>query len=51
MSGVMLKVAVYGLLRFTSICWPELSSVWTIGLLALGFGGAAIAADLRKLRS
>lgn len=44
MSGVMLKVAVYGLLRFTSICWPELSSVWTIGLLALGFGGAAIAA-------
>ena len=24
MSGAMLKVAIYGLLRFTSVCWPAL---------------------------
>ncbi|HOC18600.1 MAG TPA: proton-conducting transporter membrane subunit [Vicinamibacterales bacterium] len=44
MSGAMLKVAVYGLLRFTSACWPDLPAVWGIGLLVLGLGGAAKAA-------
>jgi hydrogenase-4 component B len=43
MSGVMLKVALYGLLRFTDTCWPELGSAWGIGLVALGLAGAAIA--------
>ena len=43
MSGVMLKVAVYGLLRFMSVCWPALPGAWGIGLLALGLGGAAVA--------
>ncbi|HEY3384383.1 MAG TPA: proton-conducting transporter membrane subunit [Vicinamibacterales bacterium] len=43
MSGVMLKVAIYGLLRFTSVCWPELPSGWGIGLLVLGLGGAGVA--------
>jgi formate hydrogenlyase subunit 3/multisubunit Na+/H+ antiporter MnhD subunit len=43
MSGVMLKVAVYGLLRFLSVCWPALPGGWGIGLLVLGLGGAAVA--------
>jgi formate hydrogenlyase subunit 3/multisubunit Na+/H+ antiporter MnhD subunit len=41
MSGVMLKVAVYGILRFTSICWPDLAGGWGIAMIALGLGGAA----------
>ena len=49
MSGVMLKVAVYGLIRFTSVCWPELAGAWGIGLLALGLGGAAVAAIYANL--
>jgi hypothetical protein len=44
MSGVMLNVAIYGLLRFTSVCWPRMPAVWGGGLLALGLGGAAVAA-------
>ena len=44
MSGAMLKVAIYGLLRFTSACWPDLPGSWGIGLLVLGLGGAAKAA-------
>ena len=43
MSGVMLKVAVYGLLRFTSICWPTLPAGWSLALGALGLGGAIVA--------
>jgi hydrogenase-4 component B len=43
MSGVMLNVAIYGLLRFTSTCWPALPAAWGAGLLALGLGGAAVA--------
>jgi hypothetical protein len=43
MSGVMLNVAIYGLLRFTSTCWPEMPSAWGWGLLALGLAGAAVA--------
>jgi hydrogenase-4 component B len=43
MSGVMLNVAIYGLLRITSVCWPELPAAWGAGLLALGLGGAAVA--------
>ena len=43
MSGVMLNVAIYGLLRFTSTCWPALPASWGAGLLALGLGGAAVA--------
>ena len=43
MSGVMLKVALYGLIRFTTVCWPALPGAWGIGLLALGLGGAAVA--------
>lgn len=44
MSGAMLKVAVYGLLRFTSVCWPHLAAPWGAGLMVLGLGGAAKAA-------
>jgi hydrogenase-4 component B len=44
MSGAMLKVALYGLIRFTSVCWPSLPPAWGIGLLALGLAGAAVAA-------
>ena len=44
MSGAMLKVAIYGLLRFTSSCWPDLSAPWGAGLLLLGLGGAVKAA-------
>ena len=43
MSGAMLKVAVYGLLRFTSVCWPDLPAGWGVALLALGLSGAAVA--------
>jgi hydrogenase-4 component B len=43
MSGVMLNVAIYGLLRFTSVCWPSMAAAWGAGLLALGLGGAAVA--------
>ena len=43
MSGVMLNVAIYGLLRFTSVCWPAIPAAWGAGLLALGLGGAAVA--------
>lgn len=43
MSGAMLKVAVYGLLRFTSVCWPDLSAAWGTVLLALGLAGAVVA--------
>jgi len=43
MSGVMLKVAVYGLLRFASICWPTLPAGWSLALAALGLGGAVVA--------
>ncbi|HNV03423.1 MAG TPA: proton-conducting transporter membrane subunit [Vicinamibacterales bacterium] len=43
MSGVMLKIAVYGLLRFTSICWPALPDGWSLALAALGLGGAVVA--------
>jgi len=43
MSGAMLKVAVYGLLRFTSVCWPMMPAAWGVGLLALGLAGAAVA--------
>ena len=44
MSGAMLKVAIYGLLRFASVCWPDLGTAWGAGLLVLGIGGAAKAA-------
>ena len=44
MSGVMLKVAIYGLVRFTSVCWPHLDGGWGLGLIALGLGGAGMAA-------
>jgi formate hydrogenlyase subunit 3/multisubunit Na+/H+ antiporter MnhD subunit len=44
MSGAMLKVAIYGLLRFTSVCWPDLGTPWGAALLVLGIGGAAKAA-------
>ena len=44
MSGAMLKVALYGLIRFTTTCWPTLHAGWGIGLLALGLTGAAVAA-------
>jgi hydrogenase-4 component B len=44
MSGAMLKVALYGLIRFSSVCWPALPAGWGIGLLALGLAGAAVAA-------
>ncbi len=43
MSGAMLKVALYGLIRFTTVCWPTLPAAWGIGLLALGLAGAAVA--------
>ncbi len=43
MSGVMLNVAIYGLLRFTPVCWPAMPAAWGAGLLALGLGGAAVA--------
>ena len=43
MSGVMLKVAVYGLVRFTAVCWPALPGAWGIALVAAGLGGAAVA--------
>ena len=43
MSGAMLKVAIYGLLRFTAVCWPAMPAAWGIGLLALGLVGAAVA--------
>ncbi len=43
MSGVMLNVAIYGLLRFTSTCWPGMPTGWGAGILALGLGGAAVA--------
>jgi hydrogenase-4 component B len=43
MSGVMLNVAIYGLLRSTSVCWPAMPAAWGAGLLALGLGGAAVA--------
>jgi formate hydrogenlyase subunit 3/multisubunit Na+/H+ antiporter MnhD subunit len=44
MSGVMLKVALYGLIRVASICWPTLGAGWGLGLLVLGLGGATVAA-------
>jgi hydrogenase-4 component B len=44
MSGAMLKVALYGLIRFTAVCWPALPVGWGIGLLSLGLAGAAVAA-------
>jgi hydrogenase-4 component B len=44
MSGAMLKVAVYGLIRFTAACWPDLPGGWGIALVALGLAGAAVAA-------
>ncbi len=43
MSGAMLKVALYGLIRFTAVCWPALPPAWGIGLLVLGLAGAAVA--------
>ncbi len=43
MSGAMLKVAIYGLLRFTAVCWPAMPAAWGIGLLTLGLVGAAVA--------
>ena len=43
MSGVMLNVAIYGLLRFTAVCWPAMPAAWGAGLLTLGLGGAAVA--------
>ena len=43
MSGVMLNVAIYGLLRFTAVCWPAMPAAWGVGLLALGLVGAAVA--------
>ena len=43
MSGVMLKTALYGLLRFLAVCWPALPAGWGIAMLALGLGGAAVA--------
>ena len=43
MSGVMLNVAIYGLLRFTSVCWPKMPAAWGAGLLLLGLAGAAVA--------
>jgi formate hydrogenlyase subunit 3/multisubunit Na+/H+ antiporter MnhD subunit len=43
MSGVMLKVAVYGLLRFTWTCWPDLAAPWGMVLAALGLAGAVVA--------
>jgi hydrogenase-4 component B len=44
MSGAMLKVALYGLIRFTAVGWPSLPPAWGIGLLALGLAGATVAA-------
>jgi formate hydrogenlyase subunit 3/multisubunit Na+/H+ antiporter MnhD subunit len=44
MSGAMLKVALYGLIRFTAVCWPGLAAGWGVALLALGLAGAAVAA-------
>ena len=43
MSGAMLKVAIYGLLRFTSVCWPDLPAAWGTSLLALGLATAMVA--------
>ena len=43
MSGAMLKVAIYGLVRFTSVCWPALPAAWGVTLLALGLAGAVVA--------
>jgi hydrogenase-4 component B len=43
MSGAMLKVAIYGLIRFTSVGWPALPSAWGVALLVLGLGGAVVA--------
>lgn len=43
MSGAMLKVALYGLLRFLLVCWPSLPAAWGAVLLALGLGGAIVA--------
>jgi hypothetical protein len=43
MSGVMLNVAIYGLLRIAAACWPAMPVAWGIGLLALGLVGAAVA--------
>ena len=43
MSGVMLKVAIYGLIRFSTICWPALPAAWSVLLLTLGLGGAVVA--------
>jgi formate hydrogenlyase subunit 3/multisubunit Na+/H+ antiporter MnhD subunit len=43
MSGAMLKVAIYGLLRYTSACWPSLPAAWGVALLALGLSGAVVA--------
>jgi formate hydrogenlyase subunit 3/multisubunit Na+/H+ antiporter MnhD subunit len=43
MSGAMLKVAIYGLIRFTSVCWPALPAAWGVTLLVLGLGGAVVA--------
>ncbi len=43
MSGAMLKVAVYGLVRFTAVCWADLPGGWGIALIALGLAGAAVA--------
>jgi hydrogenase-4 component B len=44
MSGAMLKVALYGLIRFSAVCWPALPAGWGIVLLSLGLAGAAVAA-------
>ena len=43
MSGAMLKVAIYGLLRYTSACWPVLPAAWGVVLLVLGLSGAVVA--------
>ena len=43
MSGAMLKVAIYGLLRYTSACWPTLPAAWGVVLLVLGLSGAVVA--------
>ena len=43
MSGAMLKVAIYGLLRFTAACWPALPAAWGLVLLVLGLSGAVVA--------
>jgi formate hydrogenlyase subunit 3/multisubunit Na+/H+ antiporter MnhD subunit len=43
MSGAMLKVAIYGLLRYTWACWPQLPAAWGVVLIVLGLSGAVVA--------